>query len=71
MSSTVRDLTTQLQALGVDRGGVLLVHMSFRAMRPVEGGPEGVIDAVLAAVGQTGTAVMPSWVTRTSLPSLI
>ncbi len=37
MSSTVRDLTAQLQALGVDRGGVLLVHMSFRAVRPVEG----------------------------------
>jgi len=61
MSSTVRDLTDQLQALGVDRGGVMLVHMSFRAVRPVEGGPEGVIDALLAAVGETGTVVMPSW----------
>lgn len=61
MSSSVRDLSAQLQALGVDRGGILLVHMSYRAVRPVEGGPEGVIDALLAAVGETGTVVMPSW----------
>jgi aminoglycoside N3'-acetyltransferase len=61
MSSSVRDLAAQLQALGVDHGGVLLVHMSYRAVRPVEGGPEGVIDALLAAVGETGTVVMPSW----------
>jgi aminoglycoside N3'-acetyltransferase len=61
MSSSVSDLTAQLHALGVERGGVLLVHMSYRAVRPVEGGPEGVIDALLAAVGETGTVVMPSW----------
>lgn len=61
MSSSVTDLTAQLQALGVDRGGILLVHMSYRAVRPVEGGPEGVIDSLLAAVGETGTVVMPSW----------
>jgi len=61
MTFSVPDLTTQLRALGVDPGGVLLVHMSYRAVRPVEGGPEGVIDALLAAVGETGTLVMPSW----------
>jgi aminoglycoside N3'-acetyltransferase len=61
MSSSVSDLTAQLGALGVDRGGVLLVHMSYRAVRPVDSGPEGVIDALLAAVGETGTVVMPSW----------
>jgi aminoglycoside N3'-acetyltransferase len=61
MSSAVRDLTAQMQALGVEAGAVLVVHMSYRAVRPVEGGPEGVIDALLAAVGETGTVVMPSW----------
>jgi aminoglycoside N3'-acetyltransferase len=54
MTFSIPDLTAQLRALGVDPGGVLLVHMSYRAVRPVEGGPEGVIDALLAAVGEAG-----------------
>jgi aminoglycoside N3'-acetyltransferase len=61
MTTTVAGLTNHLDALGVERGGVLLVHMSYRAVRPVEGGPAGVIDALLAAVGDKGTLVMPSW----------
>jgi aminoglycoside N3'-acetyltransferase len=42
-------------------GAVLLVHTSFRAVRPVEGGPLGVIDALREALGPGGTLVMPSW----------
>src|SRR5947207_3270550 len=54
-------LTAQLRSLGVDRGDVLLVHTSYRAVRPVEGGPGGLIEALRSAVGDTGTIVMPSW----------
>ena len=59
--ATVAELTAQLRALGVERDGVLLVHMSYRAVRPVDGGPAGVIAALRAAVGPAGTIVMPSW----------
>ena len=55
------EVTEQLRALGVKKGGVLLVHTSFRATRPVEGGPLGLIDALRDAVGPGGTLVMPSW----------
>lgn len=55
------ELVAQLHALGVRRGAVLLVHTSFRAVRPVEGGPLGVIDALREALGPGGTLVMPSW----------
>jgi aminoglycoside N3'-acetyltransferase len=51
----------QLGALGVKRGGVLLVHTSFRAVRPMAGGPAGLIDALREALGAAGTLVMPSW----------
>jgi len=54
-------VTAQLRELGVRTGGVLLVHTSFRAVRPVEGGPPGLIDALRAALGPYGTLVMPSW----------
>lgn len=55
------ELANQLRALGVEPGGVLLVHTSFRAVRPVEGGPLGLIEALRQAVGPQGTLAMPSW----------
>jgi aminoglycoside 3-N-acetyltransferase len=47
--------------LGVEEAGILLVHISFRATGPVEGGPLGLIEALRAALGLGGTLVMPSW----------
>lgn len=57
---SVEEVTTQLGALGVRPGDVLLVHTSFRAVRPVEGGPLGLIAALRAALGPAGTLVMPT-----------
>jgi aminoglycoside N3'-acetyltransferase len=53
-------VTGQLRKLGVREGGVLLVHTSFRAVRPVEGGPLGLIAALRDALGPDGTLVLPS-----------
>ena len=55
------EITAQLRALGVAEGDVLLVHTSFRAIRPIEGGPQGLIAALRDALGPKGTLVMPSW----------
>src|SRR5207248_9699202 len=57
---TVWQLVEQLKALGVREGGVLLVHTSFRAVRPVEGGPIALIEALHDALGPEGTLVMPT-----------
>lgn len=54
-------LASQLRTLGVREGAALLVHMSYRAVRPVAGGPTGVIEALRTAIGPEGTLVMPSW----------
>ncbi len=54
-------LIAQLTELGVRHGGVLLVHTSYRAVRPVSGGPSGLISALRAALGDEGTLVMPAW----------
>ena len=58
---SINEVAAQLQALGVRRGGVLLVHTSFRAVRPIERGPLGLIEALRAALGPEGTLAMPSW----------
>ncbi|MBB4635098.1 AAC(3)-IV family aminoglycoside N-acetyltransferase [Longimicrobium terrae] len=55
------EVADQLRALGVKEGGVLLVHTAFRALRPIHGGPGGLIDALRMAIGPRGTLVMPSW----------
>ena len=55
------EVVRQVQELGIRPGGVLLVHTSFRAVRPVEGGPAGLIAALLEALGPDGTLAMPSW----------
>jgi aminoglycoside 3-N-acetyltransferase len=55
------EVAHQLGRLGVEPGGVLLVHTSFRAVRPVANGPAGLIQALRDALGPEGTLVMPSW----------
>src|SRR5690606_6379738 len=58
---SVAEVAEQLRELGVRAGGVLLVHTSFRAVRPVAGGPDGLITALRTALGPDGTLVLPSW----------
>ena len=53
-------LAGQLRDLGVRARGVLLVHASFRAVRPLEGGPPGLLRALREALGPGGTLVMPT-----------
>jgi aminoglycoside N3'-acetyltransferase len=49
-------------------GSVLLVHTSFRRVRPVEGGPAGLILALRETLGPKGTLVMPAWTGDDSTP---
>ena len=55
------ELVAQLRRLGVREGVVVVVHTSFRAVRPVVGGPLGLIEALREALGPDGTLVMPAW----------
>ena len=55
-----KTLTQNFLELGVKPGGVLLVHTSFSKIKPIEGGPLGLISALRSALGSDGTLVMPS-----------
>ena len=57
---TVSRMVEQLRSLGVREGGTLVVHTSFKAVRPVEGGPLGLIRALREALGGEGTLLMPT-----------
>jgi len=57
---STKRLTEQLVGLGIERGGVLVVHTSFCSVGPIDGGPVALIDALRDSLGPTGTLVMPS-----------
>lgn len=54
-------LAGQLAALGLRTGELLLLHVGFRALGPVAGGPAGLLAALQAVLGPAGTLAMPSW----------
>ena len=51
-------LVDDLRNVGVRPGDTLMVHASLRAIGPVTGGAEGVLDALDDAVGPEGTLLM-------------
>ncbi|MFF2009772.1 aminoglycoside N(3)-acetyltransferase [Streptomyces sp. NPDC058195] len=59
-------LAGQLTALGVEPGGVLLVHASMRAVGPVSGGARAVAGALRDALGGDGTLVVPAFTPENS-----
>ena len=57
-ATPVDTLITQLQALGVSPGDIVMIHSSMRRVGPVDRGAAGVIEALRAAVGFEGTLLM-------------
>ncbi len=55
---SVESIAADLRRLGVAPGDLLMVHASLRAVGPVVGGADGVIDALAAAIGPSGTLFM-------------
>lgn len=57
---TTTTLTSDLRALGIGDGAIVIVHSSLSALGWVAGGAQAVVEALFAAVGPTGTIVMPT-----------
>lgn len=57
---TVDDLATGLIAAGVERGGTVIVHSSLSKLGWVVGGAHAMVLALLDAIGDEGTIVMPA-----------
>ncbi len=55
------DILNDLRNLGIKKGHRLIVHSSYKAIGRVEGGPEGLIDALMEAVGEQGNILMPAF----------
>lgn len=59
-------LARQLSSLGVERGGVLMVHASLRGVGEADGGAVTVAAALRDAVGPGGTLVVPAFTPENS-----
>jgi len=57
---TVDRLVNDLRELGVERGDALIVHASMRSVGYVAGGAQAVVEALMTAVTEAGTLVMPT-----------
>lgn len=55
---SVGELVADLQRLGLSSGDVVMLHVSLRAVGPVEQGAVGVVHAVEEAIGASGTLLM-------------
>jgi aminoglycoside 3-N-acetyltransferase len=66
--SVTGGLVGQLHALGVRPGDILVVHTAFSKVKPIDGGPQGLIEALLGAIGPRGTLVMPSFSDEDDVP---
>lgn len=63
-------LVEDLARLGVELGDVLLVHSSMKEIGWTAGGTQAIVEALLTAVGESGTIVMPAQSTQLSDPAL-
>ena len=66
---TVARLLEEFGRIGLRKGQTVLVHGSLSSLGWVAGGPVAVIEALLAALGPTGTLVMPSHSAENTEPS--
>jgi aminoglycoside N3'-acetyltransferase len=55
---TVDELIGDLRRMGIGQGDLVMVHASLRAIGPVDGGADGLLDALSATIGPDGTILM-------------
>ena len=61
---TKKDVCETLKSLGVKNGDILLFHSSLKSFGQTENGADTIIDGALEAVGEDGTLVAPTLLTK-------
>lgn len=56
--ASAESLTADLRQLGICSGDLIMLHVSLRALGPMEGGPAALLQALETAIGPDGTLLM-------------
>lgn len=57
-------LIRDIQELGITKGDIIFLRISYKSIGKVEGGPKGFLDALLKVVGKEGTIVATAFPNR-------
>ena len=66
---TRSSLVRELHAVGVEEGDRILVHVSLNSLGFVVGAARTVVEALIGAVGESGTVIMPTYSGELSNPA--
>jgi aminoglycoside 3-N-acetyltransferase len=58
---TSKQVMTDLRALGLTSGSIIMMHAAMSRVGWVEGGPPAVLDAILEVLGSEGTLMVPTF----------
>ncbi len=58
---TAKSILDDFRNAGIGPGSILVVQSSYKGVGEVEGGPLGLIHALLEVIGPTGTLIMPAY----------
>ena len=68
MIHTPKDLASVFRGLGLAEGDSLVVHSSFRSLKPFEADAEAVINVILGLIGPSGNLMLPTFNYTRPLP---
>jgi aminoglycoside 3-N-acetyltransferase len=54
-------IIADLGSMGIEKGDVLFLHSSLKNIGYVDGGPDTVVNAILEAIGDQGTLIVPTY----------
>ena len=59
--NTPAELSNVLRSMGLTEGDSVIVHSSFRSLKPFDDGPREVVDAILNVIGPNGNLMLPTF----------
>ncbi|MBN1330333.1 MAG: AAC(3) family N-acetyltransferase [Candidatus Heimdallarchaeota archaeon] len=65
---TMKSLIRDFQNIGLKKGDIVIVHSSMSKIGWIAGGPETIVDALMAVITTKGTIVMPTMSTGNTDP---
>ncbi len=61
MTIKKKELISEILSLGIKRGDVLFLRISYRSLGKLENGPKDIIDSLLEVIGKEGTIVVATY----------